>query len=88
MDPDGRWIYLVHPFPLAPTLAEPGAFSADAVFRIVAGETRARVMVEGREEPEPVLDRPGRYRVRVVSQLGTDARQPVYECTVEVEARR
>lgn len=46
VDPDGAWIYLVHPFSFAPTLAETGAFAADSVFRIVAGETRARVMVK------------------------------------------
>lgn len=46
VDPDRGWIYLVHPFSFAPTLAEPGTFAADSVFRIVAGETRARVMVK------------------------------------------
>lgn len=88
VDPDGHWIYLVHPFPFAPTLAEPGAFAADSVLRIVAGETRARIMVDGRDEPEPVLDRPGAHRVLLVSKLATDVTQPVYECTVEVEDRR
>lgn len=85
VDPDGHWIYLVHPFPFAPTLAEPPAFAVDSVFRLVAGETRAKVMVEGRDEPEPVLALPGRHRVLVLSHLGTDAREPVFECTVVVE---
>lgn len=85
VNPSGLWVYLVHPFSFAPTLAEPEAFATDSVFRLVAGETRARVIVQGREEPEPILDRPGRHRLLLLSHLGTDARRPVYECTVEVE---
>lgn len=84
VDPGGRWIYLVHPFPFAPTLASPRTFAADSVFRLVAGETRARVIEEGREEPEPILDRAGDHRILVLSHLGTDADRPIFACTVRV----
>lgn len=80
---------LTPPGPVHLVVADGTGPGVDSAFRLVAGETRATVTVEGRDEPEPVLARPGRHGMlvlsRVLSRPGTDAREPVFECAAQVE---
>lgn len=91
--PDGHFYYVVYPTSGVPgrvSLMESTAFRSLNEIRLVVGETKGTPWIYQRDVPEPLLAKPGKYRIMVNDNMGTDVESssPEYSCQVTVLANR